>query len=196
MTIIDVRDGTRDLLEITGYSASNDLSEFPNALLSRSLVDRYRPIRTDVLLTLQEAAKADPSPLARHLEVALAELDRRRRNGFGLSWDAESPENAERLHVRVKAVGDEISCGIGLSNGVIVDFVDDDESLYRLVDTTRTGSLRFQPWEPLNGDLPVPEVVVQPSEVSHVVHVPVDHSTTVLSSPETHRDDSISFVPR
>lgn len=193
MTIIDVHDRTRDLLEVDGYSTSSDLSEFPSSLLGRSLVDRYRPIRTDVLLTLQELAKADQSALGRHLEVALAELDRRRRSGFGLSWDAESPDNAERLHVRVKDGGDETSCGIALTNGVVVDFVDDDESLYRLVDTTPTGNLRFQPWEPLNGDLPVPEVVVPRSEVSHVVHMPVDRSTTVypvLKHVETIRSSS------
>ncbi len=135
-------------------------------------------------------------PVSRHLEIALAELDRRRRHGFGLVWDFESPDNAERLHVNVKDSGDRDTCGLVLSNGVIVDMIDDDQSLYGLVDTdnsTGTTLYRLQPWEPRNGDLALAELSVPRSEISHVVHVPYDATTAVypvLKHVETIKADA------
>ena len=125
---------------------------------------------------------APHSVAAQHLDLLLAELQRRRRRGFGLVWDAESPDNAERLRVPVKDLNDPRSCGLALEDGVVVDHVDSATDLYRLERTFElNGEVEFvlQPWEPRTGGLPVEPRHVPRSEISHVVHLPYDQTTAV-----------------
>jgi adenine-specific DNA-methyltransferase len=146
--------------------------------------DPHRRTPVEVIADVDRVMEAlvPRSVAAQHLDLLLAELERRRRRGFGLVWDAESPDNAERLRVTVKNPTDPVSCGLVLEDGVIVDHIDSATDLYRLAGSQGTGddaTFILQPWEPRTGDLPAEAVSVTRDEISHIVHLPYDQTTTV-----------------
>jgi len=143
--------------------------------------DPHRRTPDDVIADVDRVmqALAPHSAVAMHIDLLIAELGRRKRHGFGLVWDAESPDNAERLRIPVKDLAANSSCGMELDEGVIVDHIDSATDLYRIAAMAQEGEVVLQPWEPRTGDLAGEVRKVRRDEISHVVHTPYDESTTV-----------------
>lgn len=88
----------RDQLRKRVLSASlDDLFEGSNWI--NETPDPHRKTPGAVIRDIDRVVESlsHTSIAAAHLDVLIAELDRRRRNGFGLVWDAESPVRRARI---------------------------------------------------------------------------------------------------
>jgi hypothetical protein len=128
--------------------------------------DPFRRLRAGVLVEMCDrlsAAAAAGSLSAAWLLKAVREASER---PVGLVWEAESPDNAERLYLPVLArQGSIVETGGTLFRVVEVDGPPEDAKLL------------LQRWEPGTGDLDGLPVWVPAGDVEWVVDVPFDPST-------------------